>query len=325
MNTCAVCTSPKRPLVEALWLDGGHSKSSIARQTGLDRQSVNRHILRHVGAVPRGTSQPAPSTPRVPSPAPLLSAGVYPAASGVGIDISPLDAFPVAFGVDAMEWQREFLAETRNTVIRKGRQIGCSTCVAVIAACAARSRDNASIVILSPGLRQSGIIAEKTRTALLNFGDRLDRDASNFIQLPNRSRILSLPGSRKSVRGWTADLMIMDEAAYIDEATITASRALIATGGRLIVLSTPALPDGYFYRLASNPPETWASFVVRSDEVPTISPEFLASEKAAMTAPEYAREYLAEFAKDEDVAGIGLFNPTDVARMFGDEVSDDSN
>lgn len=299
MKTCVVCTSPKRALVEALWANGGRTKTTIAREAGIDRQSVNRHLLRHVAVRPvyvMNNSMPIPAS--APTSAPS------------DVSTSPLDAFPVAVGDDPMQWQREFLAETRNTVVRKGRQIGASTCVSVIAACAMRARPGTSVVIVSPGLRQSTIIGEKTRTALLNLGERLDRDASNLIQLDSGSRVLSLPGSRKSVRGWTADLLVMDEAAYIEEATITASRALVATGGRLVVLSTPALPDGYFYRIATAPPEGWASFVVRSDQVSTISPEFLAAEKAAMKPDDYASEYMAEFKKD--VADISnLWNESD--------------
>ena len=315
MKTCVVCTSPKRALVEALWANGGRSKTEIAREAGIDRQSVNRHLLRHVGVRPvlPGMPTPAPGTSiPAPVPAPPSMPSSIPA-------MSPLAAFPLAVGSDPMPWQREFLAETRNTVIRKGRQIGASTCVSVIAACVMRAEAGTSVVIVSPGIRQSTIIAEKTRSALLSLGERLDRDATNLIQLDNGSRVMSLPGSRKSVRGWTADLLVMDEAAYIEGATITAARALVATGGRLVVLSTPALPDGYFYRVATAPPDGWASFVVRSEECSTISAEFLAAERLAMSAPEYAREYEAEFAADEDIAAIGLWTEQDWRALVREE------
>jgi hypothetical protein len=68
-----------------------------------------------------------------------------------------------------------------------------------------------------------------------------------------------------------------------------------ATGGRLIVQSTPGAPVGPFYELAENVPDHWAFLKVRSDAVPTISPAFLERERRQMAPELYAQEYEAEF------------------------------
>jgi phage FluMu gp28-like protein len=124
-----------------------------------------------------------------------------------------------------------------------------------------------------------------------------------MLRLANGSRILSLPGTAKSVRGWTAKLLILDEAAYIDPETFTAARALVATGGRLVVQSTPADETGVFHELVTDAPNGWASFSVPSASVPSISADFLAAERKSMTPDEYAREYECAFGK----AGASLF------------------
>jgi hypothetical protein len=105
------------------------------------------------------------------------------------------------------------------------------------------------------------------------------------------------------VRGWTARLLILDEAAYIEPETFVAARALVATGGRLVVQSTPAAEAGDYYELVKAEDPAWARFVVRSDEVPTISAAFLEAERRAMSPDAYATEFEAVFGK----SGASLF------------------
>jgi hypothetical protein len=156
---------------------------------------------------------------------------------------------------------------------------------------------------VSPSLKQSTEIATKARIGLRNLGARLIQDSASTLRLANGSRILSLPGTARSVRGWTARLLILDEAAFILPETFTAARALVATGGRLVVQSTPAAEAGDFYELATGDDPGWSFIVVRSDEVPTISAAFLAAERRALPADLYVQEYEGTFGK----VGASLF------------------
>ena len=58
----------------------------------------------------------------------------------------------------------------------------------------------------------------------------------------------------------------------------------------------------------------WSKLVVRSDEVPTISPEFLASERRGMSPDLYAQEYECAFGK----AGAALFTLDRINALFGE-------
>ena len=58
----------------------------------------------------------------------------------------------------------------------------------------------------------------------------------------------------------------------------------------------------------------WSKLVVRSDEVPTISPDFLASERRGMSPDAYAQEYECVFGK----AGAALFTLDRINALFGE-------
>lgn len=226
--------------------------------------------------------------------------------------LDPAVTFELAFGLDPLPWQRDYLRSDRSTVVLKGRQVGASLAAASLAIHTARYWADANVIIVSPTLKQSAEILGRSRTGLRNLGVRLVQDSTSMLRLANGSRIVSLPGTARSVRGWSAALLIIDEAAFVDPETFTAARALIATGGRLVVQSTPAAEIGDFHEIVKADDPAWAHFTVRSDEVPTISPEFLAAERRAMSPDAFASEYQCVFAK----AGASLFTAERIAGLI---------
>lgn len=250
--------------------------------------------------------------------------------------ISPEDAwydtdanFRACTGSDPLAWQVPYLAETRDSAVLKGRQVGCSTAGAATAIRYARFFPRFLAAIVSPSQKQSAEVKLRARDGLDRLREPLVRDAADIIELANGSRIMSLPGSPKSVRGWSADLLIIDEAAFLEPQTFLAARATVAaTGGRTIVQSTPAAPFGPFYELYSSatpaaeatlesghadPTIRWVSFHVSSEQVSTISGDFLASERAKLSPEEYAQEYLGEFGSP----GLGLVDPARLKELTG--------
>lgn len=291
---CLVCANPRRARFERLVRDAV-TIAAAARETRLPYQSAKRHVSGHMGAVASFGSGAPPAARSGRSSSREVVARV---ARAKPVPSDPVATFRAAYGHDPIAWQVAYLAETRPLVLLKGRQIGASTAAGALAIDTARAKPGSLTAIVSPTLKQSIEITRKARWGLLDIGEDLDRDSESVLQLANGSRILSLPGTDRAVRGWSADLLIIDEAAFVDEATWEASRATVAaTGGRTIVQSTPDLPDGaFFHRLATSPPEGWARMVVRSDEAETIDPAFLAGERAALSPTVYAREYEATFA-----------------------------
>ena len=136
-------------------------------------------------------------------------------AADLRMALDPVAAFEAAFGLEALEWQRGYLRETRPAVVVKGRQIGASTCAAALAIHTSVFNPATNVVIVSPSLKQSAEILGRARVGLRRLGVRLDQDSASMLRLANDSLVVSLPGTALSVRGWTGRLLILDEAPYI--------------------------------------------------------------------------------------------------------------
>jgi phage FluMu gp28-like protein len=123
-----------------------------------------------------------------------------------------------------------------------------------------------------------------------------------MIQLSNGSRIVALPcgPDGATLRGYTADLVVMDEAAFMPEDVIASVifPMLATTNGAAIMLSTPWGRDHIFYRSFKNP-NYWSQHV-RAEECPRISKEFLEEQRRDIGELRYKMEYEAEFVEDEN-------------------------
>jgi hypothetical protein len=219
--------------------------------------------------------------------------------------MDPVETFKAAFGLDPHPWQLAYLRSTAPTAVLKSRQIGATAAAAAAAIHQAVYNRNHTVVVVAPGLRQSGEIVVRARAGLNELGERMIADSASLLRLRNGSRIASLPGTQTSVRGWVADLLVLDEAAFIPEETWIAARALVAaTGGRTIVQSTPWDAAGPFHALVTGDDPGWLRLSVPASEVPSISSAFLDSERAALGPEVYAREYECEFG----AVGASLFS-----------------
>ena len=225
---------------------------------------------------------------------------------------------PVAFakliGFKPFDYQAELLRDTSKRIVACwGRQTGKSTTTALKALHFAFSNSNKTILIVSPSERQSQLMFAKIRRFLhaevkLSNGRKIRpletsivRETQGLIELTNGSVIIPLPCSPDKIRGFTADLVIIDEAAFVPEEVITSivMPMLAATDGTLIMLSTPWSKDHIFYRAFSGELEGWSVHHVPSSKCPLIKLDFLEAQKRIMTEAEFRREYLAEFVEEE--------------------------
>jgi hypothetical protein len=287
-----VLNAAHRASIDALLLSAERPVKDIATEFGLSYDALKRYARRlRAGVRSRGEAQLARAT-----------------------TLGAVATFEQAFGFAAMPHQVVYLEETRPTVVRKGRQVGMTAAAAGLAVHTARSKPGSTSVIISPSLRQSSEVTARARLALWEWGEDLVQDSTSLLRTAAGSRIVSLPGSARGIRGYACELVILDEAAWISDETWAAARPLVsATGGRLVAQSTPGLPSGWFYELATKTPEGWARIVIRSDEVPTITAAFLASERASMSPELYAQEYEATFG--QALGGGALFTPEQVAKL----------
>jgi len=231
----------------------------------------------------------------------------------------------VAFGehlLGALDgWQREILGdeESKRVLMVCSRQAGKSSIAAVAALHRALYHPGSLVLCLAPSLRQSQELMSK----ILGYYRDLDRPVEAIIEgrlnleLVNGSRIVCLPGTEKTVRGFSGvDLLLLDEAARVDDELYLSVRPMLAvSGGTLMMMSSPFGQRGIFYE-AYVSGEDWRRHHVPASQCPRIEKAFLAEERAALGEWWYASEYEAKF---EDVPDT-LFPAELLQRMVTDEV-----
>jgi len=191
-------------------------------------------------------------------------------------------AFARSIGFEPDEWQEELLRSTSDRVLLNcSRQSGKSTMVAIIALHRALYHPNSLILCLAPALRQSQELFAKVLSFYRDLGKPVPAHAENklSLELENSSRIMTLPGTEKTIRGFSgAALLILDEAAQIDDGLYFAVRPMLAvSGGALMMLSTPYGKRGVFFEAWEGGLE-WERYEVPARDCPRISEAFLEEE-----------------------------------------------
>ena len=260
----------------------------------------------------------------MPGARPDTSDGEYLGAAGRAL-ARALD--PVLFAADCGltapdPWQRELLrSDARRMLLNIHRQGGKSTIAGILGLHAALFEAPCLVLILAPALRQS---AELIRTVKEMHG-RLDgvpelaMESVTRLELSNASRLIALPGSESTVRGYSAPRMvIIDEAARVTDDLIGAAMPMLATvpSGRVIGLSTPARRRGWFFEQWTGGGDRWQRVALRADENPRIDPGFLEEQRKELGELRYRQEYLNEFVDD----GASAFSSILIAQAFTREV-----
>ena len=159
------------------------------------------------------------------------------------------------------------------------------------------------VLCLAPALRQSQELFGKVAGFYGDLGRPVAADTEQRLglELANGSRIAALPGSERTVRGFSGvDLLIVDEAARVDDALVHSVRPMLAvSGGAMMLLSTPYGRRGVFHEEWTGG-EGWERFEVPATECPRIPAAFLEAERRSMPDWWYRQEYGCEFMETED-------------------------
>jgi len=218
---------------------------------------------------------------------------------------------PVVFaeavlGFRVFPYQAELLrCQSKRVVACWARQTGKTTAIAIKVIHFGFTNANTTTLIVSRGLRQSmimfGVIENFVKTHPI-LRKSVVKSTRTMIQLTNGSRIVALPCGHDgaSLRGYTADLVVMDEAAFMPEDVIASVifPMLATTNGKAIMLSTPWGRDHIFYRSFKN--SNYWSQHVSAEECPRISGEFLEEQRRDIGELRYKMEYEAEFVEGEN-------------------------
>lgn len=158
-------------------------------------------------------------------------------------------------------------------------------------------------VIVSPSGRQSGEMLARVRDVLKRadagplVGDGINEHS---VVLPSGARVVGLPCDHRSNRGFSdVGLLVVEEAAYIlddeDYHAIGAFQTICTRPPReRWMISTPYGKRGFFY-------DAWRAVdgsqrvMVRAEDCPRISREWLDAERARLGARAFSQEYGCEF------------------------------
>jgi hypothetical protein len=206
--------------------------------------------------------------------------------------------------------QAELLASNaKRVIVNCSRQWGKSTVAAAKAVHRGYFAPGSLVLVASPSERQSAEFLRKASGLLnrLDIRPRGDGDNAISLLLPNGSRIVGLPGTEATVRGFSAvSLMLIDEASRVPDQMYQSLRPMLAVGnGDLWMMSTPWGKRGFFYEAwmeSERDPAQWMRMSVPATECGRISAQFLERERTTMEGSWFAQEYLCEFTdNDRDV------------------------
>ena len=232
--------------------------------------------------------------------------------------LDPVIFTKALFDFNPFDYQKEFFeaaVKHRRIALVWGRQSGKTTAVALYAIFfafthAGTAISQTKVIIVSRGLRQS-IIMFRTIKNFLHSSQVLKKsiiyESRTEIIFSNHSTIICQPTGYdgSTIRGHHADLLIIDEAAFVKESIIAeVCLPMLATTekqrgtGFLILLSTPFGRDHIFYRAFMNP-EFWTK-KIPTKLCPLVTEKFLAEQKRLIGTFAFEQEYEAEFKDDRN-------------------------
>lgn len=242
-----------------------------------------------------------------------------------------LATFAEMVGWPMTDWQARALAlEARSTVLVAGRQMGKSRSLALLSLWWSFRQPGQRVLVVSAGEEASRRLLATARQIAagspLLTGSVVD-EGSALLRLTNGSEVRSVPASERQVRGWSADLLLVDEAAMVtDELLLGAAFPTTAArpDARIVLASTPLATDGAFYRNAmsgldgSSPHVrtfTWKAKAAGGDQDSAwITKAVIEHQEATLSSDRFRREYLCEWSAASDV----LFTPSLVESCSAD-------
>ena len=261
------------------------------------------------------------------------------------------------------KWQEDLLKDEGNILLCTGRQVGKSTIMSIKVACYLMKHPESRVIIVSLTEDQAKLIIimildylEKHYKSEIAKGKL--KPTQNKLTLKNGSSALARPvgTTGDAVRGFTGDVLVIDECSRMPELAMTASKpTLLTTGGKLWICSTPYGKQGFFYETFLNKNERFNVFHISSEDVIKNRPlgsywtqekrdaalQFLKEEKADMSELQYGQEYmglfideLRQYFSDELIERVctlkrdvslkippNLYLGVDLARLGGDQCS----
>lgn len=224
-------------------------------------------------------------------------------------------------------WQKQVLDAEGDLLVCTGRQVGKTTTFSHKIANYMLKHPKARIIVVSLTEDQAQLIIvmvldylERNHKKLIKKGKF--KPTKSRVYLTNGANVISRPvgTTGDAVRGFTGDVLYIDEASGMPEMMWKAAMpTLMTTGGQIWMSSTPrgkftsnGTDKNFFFKCWENQEDRWQVFNISSEEViqnREITHEwtqekhdkalkFLKNQKAILSEMEYRQEYMAEFLDD---------------------------
>jgi hypothetical protein len=225
-----------------------------------------------------------------------------------------------AAGVTLYPWQFDLLADLgERTAVVSPRQGGKTLVAGLSALHTGLFRPGSVSLVLSASERQAREAFRYALTFYRRVGRPVEAEAENrlSLELENGSRLHVIPASASTVRGFAADLLVIDEAAYIDDSLFEATLPMLAaTKGKVLMMSTPNGRRGYFAEVFLSDDPRWKKVRVTVEDCPGISSEVVEEFERRFGRDATRQEFYGEFLAPDR----GAFSSDDIDRALAAKV-----
>jgi len=226
------------------------------------------------------------------------------------------------------EWQQRILDAKGDLLVNTGRQVGKTFIFAEKIGNFMQNNPNTQIIVVSLTEDQAQLIIIMVLTYLekhckLQIQKGKNKPTKSRIWLKNKARVISRPvgNTGDAVRGFTGDVLYIDEASGMPEQMWKAAMPTLATtGGQIWMSSTPrgkfvggTNNKNFFFKSWENQEDTWTVVDVGStlevykkreinedwtQEKKDKAIHFVETQKKILTEMEYNQEYMGQFLDD---------------------------
>lgn len=173
-----------------------------------------------------------------------------------------------------------------------------------------------TVICLAPAERQTREITRKVQAYLRATDLVIERGTQTEIEVNTGGRFIAVPASGATIRGYSADLLLVDECAYIpnDEETIVALLPMLKDDGQVIYASTPAGKKNFFANLFLEPKDDVHRIKVRGTDIPRLAKR-VERLRSQLSATRFRQEVECEFLSD----GMSYFDLSAIEQATSQE------
>lgn len=198
-------------------------------------------------------------------------------------------------------WQVEaFMSDAQTVALLVCRQAGKSC---VLASRGVRELERGGTTIcLAPAERQTREITRKVSQYLRVANLVVERATQTEIETNNGGRFIAVPASGATIRGYTADLLLVDEMAYLPghnggEDVIVAMLPMLKDDGQTFYASTPAGKANMFANMFLEPSPDVHRIKVPGTSIPRLKAR-VERLRRQLSGTRFRLEVLCEFLTD---------------------------